>query len=271
MSEYFLDSVCGNLSNAVIDTFLKYFKTQWCTEDNCGWFVGVSVGDPHQNNGLEGTNKWVKEEGTFRARLGVQQFCSVMEHPQKGIISIWSKDRNDSVDENGKPANINAKSFQTLPNVSLKDQTHAFQWNHRNKKAQRVRIEGRTFFFLPAGQNPSLSKKDCQDYMTSMKDLAYETFEELVAAANSIRIVEINEAEWKLSTCSCIWWSKNYICNHVIALSQRLRLMEFDDRASAIPVTQNRKRGRPAKTQSARVRQGNETQAADADDSSDSK
>ena len=49
-------------------SFLDYFKTQWLDE-NSGWYEGLAVGYPSTNNGLEATNRWVKEHGTFRNKL----------------------------------------------------------------------------------------------------------------------------------------------------------------------------------------------------------
>jgi hypothetical protein len=96
--------------------------------------------------------------------------------------------------------------------------------------------------------------------------LDYDDFDEMIKAVNSVRIVYIAE-NWKLSTCTCIWWLKN-ISNHVIAMmSHRLELHKFDDRAVALPITQNIKRGRPPNTQSTRNKQPNEIQGEAAEES----
>jgi hypothetical protein len=160
----------------------------------------------------------------------------------------------------GKPVNLNAKVFQTEPALELKDQTYAYQWEQRRKPCQKIKIADQIFYCIPAGTTSTLSKKQASDYLKSIKELKFDSFDELIQGVNSVRVVQINEQQWKLSTCTCSWWSKNYICNHVIALSQRLGHFEFVDAAKTIPVTQNRKRGRPANTEPARVKQRAETQ-----------
>ena len=67
----------------------------------------------------------------------------------------------------------------------------------------------------------------------------------MIGEIDSLRLIQINESNWKISTCTCSSWAKKYICPHVIALAQRLHLCEFDYRGFQIPLGQNRNRGRP--------------------------
>ena len=49
-----------------------------------------------------------------------------------------------------------------------------------------------------------------------------------------IRYVSINHENWKISTCSCWWWLKNYKCKHMIAICQRLGRFEWEIQHKAI-------------------------------------
>jgi hypothetical protein len=69
----------------------------------------------------------------------------------------------------------------------------------------------------------------------------HSNFDELIEAVNSVRMVYI-APKWKLSTCTCRRWLKNYICNHVIAMSHRLGLHKFDDMVKKVtPLNLSRK------------------------------
>ena len=46
-------------------------KTEKCPE---GWHDGYSIGDPSQNNGLESTNRYLKEDELENNRHGFTQF-----------------------------------------------------------------------------------------------------------------------------------------------------------------------------------------------------
>ena len=188
-----------------------------------------------------------------------------MEEPQRGILWVWSTDRDTSINEAGQPVNLNAKSFKTEPTVELKDQTYAFKWEERKKVCQKIKVADKVLHCVPAGETTALSKKAAIAHLKALSKLDYQNFDDLFKAVNSIRVLEINMAQWKLSTCTCSWWSKNYVCNQVIALSVRAGLFDFVDAAQAIPITQNRKRGHLANTQTALRRQAAETQGEEED------
>ena len=45
------------------------------------------------------------------------------------------------------------------------------------------------------------------------------SFDDLRTHLKSMRIVQFNLDEWKLSNCNCPWFFKNYICRHVTILA----------------------------------------------------
>ena len=54
-------------SGPEVDTFISYLKSEWL-ENNEGWFEGLAPGYPSTNNGLESTNRWLKEHHLLRNR-----------------------------------------------------------------------------------------------------------------------------------------------------------------------------------------------------------
>ena len=56
-----------------MSSVVNYFKSQWLDE-NTGWHEGTALGFPSTNNGLEATNRWVKERETFKNKLDCWQW-----------------------------------------------------------------------------------------------------------------------------------------------------------------------------------------------------
>jgi hypothetical protein len=66
-----------------------------------------------------------------------------------------------------------------------------------------------------------------------------------------MRFIKINTDNFKLSTCSCWHWCKNYKCKHLIDLCSRLDYITYDSKVQSIPIGRNRVRGRPSSTKGA--------------------
>ena len=64
--------------NAEIDTFLAYFRKEWIDSSNCKWYEGAAIFAPSNNNGFEGSNRWIKETHTRRRTLSISRFLDCM-------------------------------------------------------------------------------------------------------------------------------------------------------------------------------------------------
>ncbi|CAF0826715.1 unnamed protein product [Brachionus calyciflorus] len=96
--------------------FLKYFKKEWIVSKHCNRYEGAALSYPSTNNGLESTNKPIKDNHTVREREHVSRFIkSVFE-----IIKIWSIDRSSETDK--------IKKFYDMPEFTtgLWDATDEF-------------------------------------------------------------------------------------------------------------------------------------------------
>ncbi|RMZ95603.1 hypothetical protein BpHYR1_006764 [Brachionus plicatilis] len=60
-----------------------------------------------------------------------------------------------------------------------------------------------------------------------------------------MHVIDINNEIWELSTCSCQYWKKNFICKHVIGIGYQLELLEFP--TLDLNIEKNSKRGRRKK------------------------
>ena len=71
----------------------------------------------------------------------------------------------------------------------------------------------------------------------------------------------MNKDLWENSNCTCPDWMKNYKCNHIIAISCRLKLCDFTTIAMVQPIGMKRRKGRPKNTMPSLIRQPVETVA----------
>ncbi len=56
--------------------FLVYFKSQW-DSSRFKWFEGWLKDQPSTNNGLEATNRWIKNNYTNRTRKQLHEFIPI--------------------------------------------------------------------------------------------------------------------------------------------------------------------------------------------------
>jgi hypothetical protein len=86
--------------NPSIDDFLDYFEKVWIRETinpatgkkTCHnkWYEGAhSIGQPSSNNGLESTNRVIKDKFTQRERMAISRYLE----NSFDMITNWSKDR----------------------------------------------------------------------------------------------------------------------------------------------------------------------------------
>ena len=72
-----------------LQEFIQYFVAEYI-EANPNWFAGSAVGFPKTNNGVEGTNNWIKTNSTLRQKLPLNQFLSTASN----LVKDWSIERN---------------------------------------------------------------------------------------------------------------------------------------------------------------------------------
>jgi hypothetical protein len=251
-----------------IDTFLAYFKQQWCSDGNNGWYEGYAEGYPSTTNALESIHKYMKR-GLLGCRLGLIRFLNSIED---GLVKLWSTDRKSLVlvEENGsltEQINKNYREFHKHPLIDNKDWKDAYTWNKKNKKILNVNSK----FFIPVGKDTELSKSSCESYLHQEEKEQWRSFDEMIKFINSLHVVQVDFSSWQLSKCNCSYWVKNYKCNHVISVCYRLYKSKslsdqhFMDAIMNLPIEANRKRGRPALTTQAELRQPNEEQNEESD------
>jgi len=225
-----------NTSQA-IDTFIDYFMLTWVNSNLNGWYEGYADGIPSHNNALEGSNGVIKEECSFRERYPLGRFLVFISQ----VVNEWSVKR-DHIN-----LHIDAKIWFDRPKIELDDWTKANQWLQQKKTIVKLNNS----FYIPSKLKTSLDKSEVRAYQTILDSLTWDSFEDLNKSTTSIYKIDVNTEQWEDSSCSCIYFMKNYTCKHIIAVANKLKLNVMPDNAKQIPLGMKRKRGAPSKTKTA--------------------
>ncbi|OXA40382.1 hypothetical protein Fcan01_24848 [Folsomia candida] len=151
--------------------------------------IAVTVGETS-------TNAWIKQQGTFRARLPMGEFISFMLSQTKD----WSEQRD--------PIHENHKTFAKVPIISLRLETDAFNWN-KSKPSTRYKtpedeLNIRHYFVAASGQ-PPLKEDDVKKYLRMNTNKSWRTFDSYLASTTRLWMVKFHTNQmWTNSTCGLI-------------------------------------------------------------------
>ena len=216
---------------------MNYFKYQWLSEENLGWYESHSNGFPSTNSAIEEANNWIKRENILRDSYPFRQFldeCFIV------LLSNWSKERN--------PSFKTPKTFHSEPKIDTTDYTNAHKWWSMQEKIIKLKLIDKEYHCITNSQYSSnhLSEKDFADFIADKKT-EFFYFQDFLNYCKQFSIVEFNKQSWKNSKCSCTEWKKNKTCNHVIAIAYDSK--EFKWPSLDLETPQNRGVGRPKKNE----------------------
>jgi len=171
---------------------------------------------------------------------------------QQNLIYYWSQDRSKSIyiidpdtNERIEVDNLNVKEYYNEPIFCNDDLIDGYNWNKKDKRM--VHYQGH--YYIKSGDESEKSNKDMvKQNIQDISAQSWQKFDELIKCVNMFRKVTINNNNWKLSTCTCSFWLKNYKCHHVIACAYRLKLVDFSSIGMDLPIQNKRKRGGVLKT-----------------------
>ena len=94
-----------------------------------------------------------------------------------------------------------------------------------------------------------------ETYLEKRKKCSWRTFDGFNKDESKIWSIELNHSDWKLGTCSCQYFIKNYYFKHLIGLSARAKLpgCVIDMIAKQVPLGQKRRRGAPPRAKKALI------------------
>lgn len=220
----------------ISDPLVKYFEKEWLIE-NRNWFEGFRLKTPSTNNALEATNKIIKDEHTLRERLEFTQFCVVLF----AMVKQWSIEYSNNLNSINNGA----------PSMNLDLWTTGYNFAKSNATVSQKRTRSQIIYTIPIGNRSDDDSiyDDCakwtkfHDFKRSL-DIVHTTFDYPVTLDN-----------WTNGYCDCSNGFKKYLCEHMVGIALRLKVISAPAEAKTIPLGQKRKRGRPAKAKKALNRQ----------------
>ncbi|RNA29926.1 hypothetical protein BpHYR1_046700 [Brachionus plicatilis] len=176
-----------------------------------------------------------------------------LENLDKHVFSTWSFQRNDI-----RP---DQKIFSKEPNVSIDYFKRTFAWEllglkrkqserinnnssvnnnssfNNNTRRRRQKKRGRPPKRPLEQQEPSnaqinelvpnvFDKDRCKKFLQLVNKCEWDNFQQFFETFQELRIVQLNQDNWKLSTCTCPSWFKHYMCKHIIGIAYRERLFD---------------------------------------------
>lgn len=210
----------------VNESFINdYFVKEWLIRHRY-WYEGAADRTPSTNNAVEATNRGIKDDHTLRERIDIGRFRTVIFD----MIEKWSL------------AYVNGlKEVHKKPNIDLKLWTSAYAWAKLNVPMKVTECDSEVAYKIPADP----AKPDMID-----RNLDWNTFDEFKKnnfACHHVKFARpYTEQNWLEGKCSCKDYFKNFICEHIVGVSLRMKYVQAPDEAKNIPLGQKRKRGRIA-------------------------
>lgn len=209
-----------------------YFESEWLTK-NRNWYEGFRIKTPSTNNALESFNNVIKNEHTMRERLDISQFRVVLFK----MIEQWSVEYTSNLNSINNGA----------PKIDLSLWTSGYNFARSNVKIKSKRHADEITYNIPVG-DASEADSICED------SSQWKTFKEFVRSFEMVHTTfnyPLTSANWSLGRCDCEIGFKQYLCEHIVGVALRLKVVEAPAEAKALPLGQKRKRGRPAKSKPA--------------------
>ena len=218
------------LDDTNVNTFCDYLNDNWI-EKNEKWYEGAAPGYPSTNNGNEGTNQDIKDSYTFRERLPLNQFLALMLN----IAKSWSIDRN--------PTQGSEKKIYKEPPLTDRRWSDAIKFAISKTVVEQIHDS----YYFNYDLETKITYTAINLYKKYVDDFKFKTFDDYVNIVSTVCRVVVNHENWKLSTCICYDYQKQYMCKHVLGLVIRARLVTPPSHAIDFEFNQKQKRGRKPK------------------------
>lgn len=210
---------------------IEYFEKQWVLK-NGNWFEAFAKLTPSTNNAVESNNRVMKDDHTLRDRMELGKFLIKLFE----MINSWTMEYVSGI----KAVTIDA------PEIKLDLWTKGYQFAKANVKVTS-RKNGAHIIYRSTAIDKIDDSTDWNDF---------DSFKKNSFSFHDTKFEYPTKREnWLCSECDCRDYFKLYICEHIIGIAIRLKLVVPPVEAKNVPIGQKRKRGRPAKAKSALVRQ----------------
>ena len=208
---------------------LENIKKEWFSPRLTRFYRGAAEGYVMNNNGLESTNRVLKDSGTLHQRMPIVEFLPAL----KRWVTSQSRRRD--------PENPNyVKIVLDRPDILLRDMTDGY--NLMKSKINFIIVQDH-YIAVRSGKiggvdfNYELAKSVYEQY----KNDDYESMQQYVAFQSQVHIVGPDRS------CNCYTFGRQFKCSHSLCVQILADNLHVEDTAKTILLGGRRQPGRPKK------------------------
>lgn len=184
----------------VVRNVVQHFKVQWTNNGLSNWSRCHSENCAINTNGLEATNRVLKDEVTHRKLLPVLDFF----HEIGDWIRTQSL-RRDIV-------NANYISFAGSHTFTTKCWTEAYHWQKDTSK--QIRLVDEKYVAIEKGIKGNLTDEKARAFLLQFDTLAFASYDEFTSIVSNVRVLAKDISRAEGYSCTCKQNAKEFSCVH---------------------------------------------------------
>lgn len=188
-----------------------HFRSEWCNARLGNWSRGHAPNSVVNTNGLEATNKVVKDELTFR------QLMPVLDFLRKGVV--WLEEQSEKRDENLETLNPNVLKFARQHTFTTKEWTQAHTWKVSTAKQIRYIPHRDIFVAVAPGIRGDLTDEKANLYATTYTECSWTTYDRYTTMFHNVFILQSDTTRPEMYNCTCAVNAKEFTCTHSLGVA----------------------------------------------------
>ena len=190
-----------------VRTLIEHFRREWCSERLGNWTHGHISNYVNNTNGLESTNKVIKDDVTKRQLMPMLNFLLKIQN--------WLGEQS----EKGDIENPNYIHFAPSHTFTTADWTAAYAWKVDNKKQIRFVTELQTYVALSAISAGHLTAERAVTLINTFDTSSWNTFDEFTNMFFNVSILRVDNSRPEGFKCTCVDNCKLFTCRHSLGVA----------------------------------------------------
>lgn len=230
LNELFFAKWDANNSQVVRDV-TAHFRAEWCTERLGKWSCGHAHNCVINTNGLEATNKVIKDELTQRQLMPVIDFLT----KSRQWLTEQSARRGEGPDK---------VVFATTHTFTTKDWTQGHAWRVNPSKQIRFVPQSGVYVAVAPGVQGHLTDERAVQYVRTFSDGSWANFDDFTKMYYHVCILTEDNTRPEMYSCTCSTNAKEFTCVHSLGLAMMRGTLNAPRAAQVQLLGRKRRRGR---------------------------
>lgn len=218
-------------NDPVVLDVTSHFKAEWCTERLGKWSCGHAHNCVINTNGLEATNKVIKDELTHRQLMPVMDFLTRSRQ--------WLTEQSARRGEGP-----NKMVFAKTHTFTTKDWTTGHAWKVNGSKQIRFVPEFNVYVAVAPGVQGDLTDQRAKAYVRTFTDGSWVTFDDFTKTFFNVCILREDVTRPEMFNCTCSKNAKEFTCVHSLGLAMMRGTLNAPRAAQVQLLGRKRRRGR---------------------------